>query len=428
MDEDIEMDAPQISTLGEEETPEPQSTTNRTSKFRVKLLMGNSKGSSDSRKATHVESEDDEDDEEDEEEDQLIDDDEEEAKPVAPPPPVTITVPSTSARASPAGRGRGRGRGGGRRRGGKLGEYSFVHSAAGFVDSGPAEGLTKGAQSSPLVEGWTSGSPAGSVSTPPTGTVRKRGAGRGRGTVERGGVRKRAPKLAKSVPAALLRDEGDNLSEGAYAGTAASSPMPHDDHSPEPDIITPATLPPIPPPEDVNLDGVPIPSYPLPNKPFPVQPPVKIATGFAPSIPLDRSKKPVRHWRQANREIRGIAGGRWFIRSWIGDKESEYATAHAAAVAAIQSAAHAAAAEQAALASGSVLLPKLPGVSISASASGKTTPRAKNIKPDAGIGTADTSRAASSVPDTISAQPGSKKRGNAGLSTPAIETPADVTP
>lgn len=428
MSDEIELDAPQISTLDEKETPEPQSATNRTSKFRVKLLVGSGKGSSDSRKVTQVESEDEDDDDEDEEEDQLIDDDEDEVKPVAPPPPVTITVPSTSARAAPAGRGRGRGRGGGRRRGGKLGEYSFVHSAS-FVDPGPADGLAKGARGSPLVEGWTTASPAGSASAPPGGIVRKRGGGRGRGTVERGGVRKRATKLSKSAQAALLRDEGDNLSE-AYAGTAASSPMPHDDHSPEPDTLPSAALPQLPPPEDVNLEGVPVPSYPLPSKPFPVQPPIKIATGFAPSIPLDKSGKTVRHWRQANREIRGIAGGRWFIRTWIGEKESEYATAHAAAVAAIQSAAHAAAehALAAASGSGSVLIPKLSGVSISASGSGKTTPRVKVPKPDAGIGTANTSRAASSAPDTVSTQLIPKKRSNTGLGTPVVETSADATP
>jgi hypothetical protein len=34
----------------------------------------------------------------------------------------------------------------------------------------------------------------------------------------------------------------------------------------------------------------------------------------------------VRHWREANREIRGIAGGRWFAKTWVGDKESQFAT------------------------------------------------------------------------------------------------------
>lgn len=92
-----------------------------------------------------------------------------------------------------------------------------------------------------------------------------------------------------------------------------------------------------PPPSDVNLDSVILPVYPLPSKPFPVQPPPKIATGFAPVIPLDKSKNKPRRWRTANREIRGIAGGRWFARTWVGDKESDLAnaTANSAAAAAV---------------------------------------------------------------------------------------------
>lgn len=75
-----------------------------------------------------------------------------------------------------------------------------------------------------------------------------------------------------------------------------------------------------------NLENIPIPVYPLPTKPFPVQPPPKNTTGFAPQMPLDRSGTKVRHWREANRDIRGIAGGRWFAKTWVGDKESQFAT------------------------------------------------------------------------------------------------------
>ena len=84
-------------------------------------------------------------------------------------------------------------------------------------------------------------------------------------------------------------------------------------------------------PVDINLEleGIALPIYPLPNKPYPVQPPPKIPTGFAPVIPLDKSTNKPRHWRTANREIRGIAGGRWFARTWVGDKESELAMAAA---------------------------------------------------------------------------------------------------
>ena len=78
--------------------------------------------------------------------------------------------------------------------------------------------------------------------------------------------------------------------------------------------------------QDESLDGVPCPVYPLPSKPFPVLPPVKIATGFASNLPLDKDHTQVRHWRLAKREIRGIAGGRWFAQSWVGGKDSAYAT------------------------------------------------------------------------------------------------------
>lgn len=114
MADDVDMDAPQISTLREETTPEPNPAR---SKFRVKLLVGDkgesSKASSVSSKRGRGDSEDDEDedDDDDEEEDQLIDDDDDEVvKPVPAIPPQVIVPP----RGSPVRRG-GRGRGGGRR-------------------------------------------------------------------------------------------------------------------------------------------------------------------------------------------------------------------------------------------------------------------------------------------------------------------------
>jgi len=91
---------------------------------------------------------------------------------------------------------------------------------------------------------------------------------------------------------------------------------------PGPPAITAPTLS----SQDENLEGVPCPVYPLPSKPFPVLPSVKIPTGFATNLPLDKDRSQVRHWRLAKREIRGIAGGRWFSQSWVGDKDSAYAT------------------------------------------------------------------------------------------------------
>lgn len=119
----------------------------------------------------------------------------------------------------------------------------------------------------------------------------------------------------------------------AHTITAPSSPLPISrGPSPEPEEVEPPP-PPVPeqPEESIPL---PLPVYPLPSKPFPVQPPPKIGTGFAPVQPLDRSDGKVRQWRVANREIRGIAGGRWFARSWVGDKESDFATTIATASAA----------------------------------------------------------------------------------------------
>lgn len=118
----------------------------------------------------------------------------------------------------------------------------------------------------------------------------------------------------------------------AVSGTAASSPLaahfeksqpasPDAEYAPP---SSPVAAPSAPSVEETNLENTPLPIYPLPSKPFPVQPPPKIPTGFAPPIPLDKSGKKVRHWRTAQREIRGIAGGRWFARSWVGDKDSEY--------------------------------------------------------------------------------------------------------
>jgi len=118
-----------------------------------------------------------------------------------------------------------------------------------------------------------------------------------------------------------------NASAAAFTGTAPSSPIVREPsldpmEVPGPPAISAPTLS----NQDENLDGVPCPVYPLPSKPFPVLPSMKIATGFATNLPLDKNHTQTRHWRLAKREIRGIAGGRWFAQSWVGDKESAYAT------------------------------------------------------------------------------------------------------
>ena len=123
------------------------------------------------------------------------------------------------------------------------------------------------------------------------------------------------------------QDHLTNVSAATFTGTAPSSPTIREASLdpvdvPGPPAITAPTLS----NQEESLDGVPCPIYPLPSKPFPVLPSVKIATGFAVNLPLDKNHAPVRHWRPAKREVRGIAGGRWFAQSWVGGKDSAYAT------------------------------------------------------------------------------------------------------
>ena len=167
--------------------------------------------------------------------------------------------------------------------------------------------------------------------------------------------------------------------------------------------------------EDVNLEGVPLPTYPLPSRPCPVHPPPKIGSGVAPIIPLDKGGKRVRHWRQANREIRGIAGGRWFAKSWVGDKESEYATAAAAVAAAMHAMAPGNIHDNVS-GLGPLPIPRLPGVTIPGVGRG----RPKLPKADL-QGTNPSSRAESIESTTIP-----KKRTNSqmsGVDTPTVSAP-----
>lgn len=174
-------------------------------------------------------------------------------------------------------------------------------------------------------------------------------------------------------------------------------------------------------PIDINLDGIALPIYPLPNKPYPVQPPPKIPTGFAPVIPLDKSTNKPRHWRTANREIRGIGGGRWFARTWVGDKESELALATAnreAAVAIVK------ANTETDKRANSVSVSSRGGAELlSATLSVKVSPKPKAIKSHAGMSVA-TSRAASIVSDAHAPRAPTKMRNI--LAGPASEADSDM--
>lgn len=126
----------------------------------------------------------------------------------------------------------------------------------------------------------------------------------------------------------------------AFGGTAASSPMMRpelDTPDIEPIALESSTGPVHAATANITTNGAsdgapfldpsaPIPVYRLPAKPFLVQPLPKVAAGFAPMLTVDRNRAPVRRWRTAQRAIRGIAGGQWFVKTWIGEKESPYAS------------------------------------------------------------------------------------------------------
>ncbi|KAG6877603.1 hypothetical protein C0993_005729 [Termitomyces sp. T159_Od127] len=315
MDQDIDMDAPEISTLKDEETPPPQSKASgsgRRNKTKVPPAWPRP------RRPENLT--DDEYDEVEEEEDQLIDDDEDEL--MKPVPVTALPNPSRS------GEGAAKKRASNKRKPRKSEKRQAederkAQEKAMTNTSGPIE-------LAPTVT-WFEATPSGphdsnvkqSVSAPvgqsKVGTPTK--------------APKKSIKRTKMVPTKLktvvpLLDDTGGLSE-AHTGTAASSPVTiqFDAVSPDPEgTDLTGTLAPIPLTEETNLEDAPLPQYPLPTKPFPVQPAPKIPTGFAPVLPLDKSKKKVRHWRMARREIRGIAGGRWFATTWVGEKESEYAS------------------------------------------------------------------------------------------------------
>ncbi|EGO05285.1 hypothetical protein SERLA73DRAFT_164841 [Serpula lacrymans var. lacrymans S7.3] len=380
MDDDVDMDAPEISTLREENTPPPI----RTSKFRVKLLVkDNKKGSSissnrSSRKQpagpTPGRSEDDAEDED--EEDQLIDDDDDDIQPSTSISAVTIAPPpqaKLSAR-------------------GKVAQKRKSRNVKGEPEKKVRD---KQAESNVAEEAdnWDAQSGSIIVSEPPASKApaKKKAAPRKTpGTVQRS-KGKASSKVAKATPALPVEDVAA-MSE-TYTGTAPSSPVPQEKASPEPEVALPVNTA-APSAGEQNLEAVPLPIYPLPSKPFPVQPPPKIGTGFAPVVPLDRSGNKVRHWRTANREIRGIAGGRWFARSWVGDKESEFSLATASNTAVLK-------ASQLDGDKGlsSASISKMSAMSISAPPSGKGSGRSK-VSKALSAASVGPSRAGSIVPDS----------------------------
>ncbi|KAH7105075.1 hypothetical protein BKA62DRAFT_669364 [Auriculariales sp. MPI-PUGE-AT-0066] len=84
-------------------------------------------------------------------------------------------------------------------------------------------------------------------------------------------------------------------------------------------------------PPDLMLASGPVPSY-VPPRPgaFAVAP-ISRAPIVPCPLPTREIIAPVRKWKCSQREIRGIAGGRWFARSWAGEADSPWASASAAA-------------------------------------------------------------------------------------------------
>ncbi|KAM6498802.1 hypothetical protein JOM56_006750 [Amanita muscaria] len=193
-------------------------------------------------------------------------------------------------------------------------------------------------------------------------------------------------KLKITIPPMLPPEDIEAASEGGHTGTAASSPIVTRIEliePPELEFDLPAPLAPLPLQDETSLDNVPIPIYPLPTKPFSVQPAPKLNTGAAPIIPLDKSGTKVRHWRMANREIRGIAGGRWFARTWVGEKESDFAAAMAAAGKEADEKVPKGSSISAPVGKGSAKTKGSKNVSLAASASGSAAPsRDGSLAPD----------------------------------------------
>jgi len=396
-DHDVEMEAPQISTLHQEDSPPPPTR-------RVKLLVKDNRVASGQASSSRKRplSDDDELEEEDEE-DQLIDDDDVVPPSVVPPVAAPSAADSAAKRKAPSKRKP-------RKSEKKIAEEErkskekIMQAGAqpslaptmSWFEVNAAKAHQQAGQMGTLDVGHVplnvvSLDPGAGPSKPPP----KKKAARKPPAVPR--VRAKPgpkPKVAAATVAVSLLpvppEDVDVISEAGYSVTAASSPVTahFEGNTPEPEPFPPYTNGPLneEPPIPINLQDVALPHYPLPVKPFSVQPPQKINTGFAPIVPLDRTGAKVRHWRPVNREIRGIAGGRWFTRSWMGEKESPLAIAIASGAGDKQSS--------------SVALPKLPSMSISAPVSTKQS-RARATKNSSLTGSAAPSRSSSAVPSKM---------------------------
>ncbi|KAF4623050.1 hypothetical protein D9613_002286 [Agrocybe pediades] len=392
MKEEAGMDAPQISTLPDEETPPPQTRKKVTLTVRKRPAPPPTPteqwGNPAKKRAT-------DDGEPEEEEDQLVDelidddDDDGSTRPTPSSQAGRLVDDSQKRKSSPKKKPRKSDKKSGD---GDKKIRERIPQPTGAHIIAPTMSIFKATPVESREDVEMASSPVNQENT--LSKAKKKAAPRKTPTVSKG--KAKLVKQKSAIPPIILNEESAALSE-SYAGTAASSPVTaqFEQNSPEPENIPPSSPTSIsgPLPDEPNLENVPIPVYPLPTKPFPVQPPQKIPTGTAPLIPLDKSKKHVRHWREANREIRGIAGGRWLTRTWVGEKESEFASY-------VVANAQAKATDDKVSSAGAVALPKLSSVSISLPASTKALGKLKaSSKAGSAVTSANPSRAPSVTPE-----------------------------
>ncbi|KIY73424.1 hypothetical protein CYLTODRAFT_417097 [Cylindrobasidium torrendii FP15055 ss-10] len=365
MGDDVANDAPEISTLREDLSPPPPpvSAPSLASKLRVLQPSPRSQGPSPPLSAgmKRTQSDQDADADDDDQEDQLIDDD--------PPPshgssPAKQSQAGTPKRKTPAKR--------------KAAKMDAGGSVAG--DPPPSIGSNDSAGVPPPAKKKRTATPSKTKSAPGTPAPRtgKRGA------------------KAKTAISHLIEDSGAT-SEGV---TAPSSPITMAG-TPEPERPPPAQSVVHPTADEIDLKTVAIPVYALPTKPFLVQAVPKIPLNgptFTPVPALDRkNKKPVRKWHVAKREIRGIAGGRWFARTWVGDKNSEYVGGKNA------------------MAEAALAIPRPPGTVMARSAKGRAG--------KSNVGTAGPSRAQSVAAEPIP-PPRNLTKMRTSYQNPPADTPA----
>ncbi|KAF8899261.1 hypothetical protein BD779DRAFT_1487790 [Infundibulicybe gibba] len=324
MDDDLNnMDAPQISTLREEETPPPQRTSSSNKRAKVTKAKA-SEYSAWARPVHKTPNTEEEYDDPEEEEDQLIDDDDDELMKPTPPSALQARMDLTLKKKASSKRKPRKTEKRVAEEERKAREKVLHATAASLAPTMTCFEATPSETYEDRVHLNPGNVVMNEQDAPKTMSSKKKASPR-KATAASVRVKVKVPPKPKATAIPIHVEDLAPMSEG----TPASSPPAHfDANTPEPE----------------NTDS----------------------TGFAPIIPLDRSLKKVR-----------IAGGRWFARSWVGEKDSDFAGVW------------------------SVALPKLPTMSISAPVAGRSG-KSKASKANSSIAaSAVPSRDGSSVPDAV---------------------------